>query len=471
MFASMARKGLLGGMILSLPVSMALALPAGFNQKVLFSGMDMVSSEVLPDGRVLAVEKIGKVSLLNQKTGVKSVALDMVSGTWSNYEAGMTQVLHDPDFATNGYLYIQYCKKAAVNNEDHDWVSRFKMTGDVIDPASETKILDGGFRGPNYHHGSGMAIKDGFLYIAVGSRRNSGNSNQPDQAGKTSVVFGKIHRVKIPDGEIPADNPFYAANTGDAKAVYYYGLRNPFTMSIHPTTGKLWWTDVQDGSGDDEINEGGAPGSGYGYGGGNTGALFSADDADCGGGAMVGSLWYTGNNFPAEYKDKYFFGQVRGCGSNLKYTDAGHSSFTAFGPFNVGNESKYSPIDIKMDGGGAIYVSTRYQTENAKATAGQVIKVWYGDTEPEIPGSWAHGMARAIISNKLKWTGLPGGGLALTVLQEGAQTIELCTLDGRALATRSVSGKGQVEFATAARGLHVLTWTAGNVKTAVKVML
>jgi glucose/arabinose dehydrogenase len=444
------------------------ALPTGFHQKVVFDKADMVSTCVLPDGRIIAVEKIGKLTVI-KPSGDKVVALDATASTWSNYEAGMMCVIADPNFSSNGYLYVQYCKKAAVGGEDHDWVDRFTMTGDVIDPSSAFKILDEGFRGPNYHHGGGMAIspKDGMLYIAVGSRRGTNNQNQPQEAGKTNTVLGKICRVKIPSGEIPSDNPWFSANTGDAKAAYYYGLRNPFTLAFHPTTGKLWWTDVRDDKTDDNKDEGGTPGTAYGFGAGSDHPLFvAADVGGCAGGALVGSLWYTGSNFPAEYKDKYFFGNVRDCGSNLVYTDDTHGKFTKFGPFNEGN-GIYSPIDVKMDAAGAIYVSTRYQTENKVATAGQVIKVWYGDAEPIVSVEL---MSREIVTKNVKWNRAQGG-LTVEALHDGPQTISLQTLDGRTLAARSVSGKGSVRFDVVAKGIHVLSWKSGPMHGAAKVVL
>ena len=414
----------------------ASALPAGFHYKVLADGLDLVSSAVLPDGRVLAVEKYGKITLIHQETGAKTTALDLSAQTWSNYEAGMTQALPDPAFKDNGYVYIQYCKKGAVNGEDHDWVDRFTMKGDVIDPASAFKIMDNGFRGPNYHHGSGLSVnpKDGMLYINCGSRRNqSSNQNQPEMAGNTKVVFGKVLRVKIPSGEIPSDNPFFAQNTGDARAVYYYGLRNPFTLMFHPVTAALWIADVQDNSGGDEINLGGAPGTGYGYGGGSQGPLFTTDNAGGGSGARIGILWYTGTNFPAAYQGKVFLGQVRGIGGNLHVIAPGSKDPEDFGPFNLpdGKADDYNPIDIKMDAAGAIYVSTRFQTENVRWSKGRVIKVWYGDKEPTIPVPTSARLAGQA-PRPLAWRRTVGGKImALITSGAGTGTMVVNTLDGR----------------------------------------
>jgi glucose/arabinose dehydrogenase len=52
-----------------------------------------------------------------------------------------------------------------------------------------------------------------------------------------------------PSGTIPSDNPF----TGDARAIYAYGIRNSFGIAFDPVTGDLW--DTENGASDfDEIN-------------------------------------------------------------------------------------------------------------------------------------------------------------------------------------------------------------------------
>jgi len=45
--------------------------------------------------------------------------------------------------------------------------------------------------------------------------------------------LGKILRINS-DGTIPADNPFYASTTGNNRAIWALGLRNPFTFAFNP---------------------------------------------------------------------------------------------------------------------------------------------------------------------------------------------------------------------------------------------
>jgi glucose/arabinose dehydrogenase len=465
------RKVAKAGLALSLAASMSLAaLPTGFNSKELITGLDLVSSCILPDGRVMAVEKKGKITMI-KPDGTKSVALDWTANTRDDHEAGMMQALAHPNFASNGFIYVTYADSRQGAN-GHDMCVRFKMTGDVIDGASEKKILDLGDAGPNYHHGDGLAISpDGkYLFICSGSRHGGGdNQAGQDAAANKTVLEGKIHRVLMPDGEIPSDNPFFATNTGDAKGVYWYGLRNPATPSF-AKDGTMWFCDIQPDNGDDEVNEASAGGTGYGYGGGGTkGPLWTAGGINFAGGGMIGGLWYTGTNFPEAYQNHYFVGQVRGGGGNLKVTDAAHKTFTSFGPFTKAGEatSDYNPVDVKMDAAGAIYISTRFQTENVSWTKGKIVKVWYG-SEPTV---FSPGRPRAVASFQMKWTNLAAGGLSVQVLREGEQTVELQDLQGRTLARRVVSGEGSIELPAATKGLHVLVWKSGSQRAAVKVML
>lgn len=189
------------------------------------------------------------------------------------------------------------------------------------------------------------------------------------------------------------------------------------------------------------MQEGQPAGANYGYHnsnggtyGGGVSPLWTAGSTGGGGGGMVGSLWYTGANFPAKYKDAYFVGQVRGWNGNLKVffgKDGGQRE--NFGPFNLpgGSVSDYKPIDIKMDAAGAIYVSTRFQTEqrtsyggpNGWWTKGRVIMLWHGGKEPALPGNSAEGRQRALIGMRLAWSTLPGGGLSVRALQAAVKVM------------------------------------------------
>ena len=73
--------------------------------------------------------------------------------------------------------------------------------------------------------------------------RRVGDNGRSSNAPNLALVFGKMLRFND-DGTIPTDNPFYGSQTGLARAVWAYGLRNPFTFAFQPGTGRMHINDV-----------------------------------------------------------------------------------------------------------------------------------------------------------------------------------------------------------------------------------
>jgi glucose/arabinose dehydrogenase len=456
--ASAARLILLGaaGML----VSNLSALPAGYNQRELVTGMDAVSAAVLPDGRVLTVEKFGLVQLV--KNGVKQSApfLNWEANTNSRFEKGMMAIIADPAFLTNGYIYVWYTDKRQGNNGQNR-VSRFTVKGDAVDTQSEKLMISLGDAGANYHHGGGLAIADGKLFIASGCRGGINDAPPgPSNAADKNRVEGKILRINL-DGTIPTDNPFYAANTGDARAVYYYGLRQPFTMSWNDKLKVLWFSEVQGSSSNDRVHEGGPAGTDYGFQNrGGKAPLWTAGGANAQGRAMIGSLWYTGTQFSQEWRDMYYFGNVQS--GTLWAYDKNHTGAPKkFGDFNC-------PIDVQMDAVGAMYVTTRCQTEDYRYETGKLTKVWYGN-EPTVSIS-PEQRSSIDAARRMNWSAL-GGRILVDLEQDGVQSVELRGLDGKVLAATRASGKGPVELGYTAKGAHLLVWKSGKEQAVTKVIL
>lgn len=438
------------------------ALPAGFNQRELVTGMDAVSSAVLPDGRILAIEKFGLVHVVKDGKKLSTPFMNWESNTMSRYEKGMMGILADPDFLENGYIYVWYCdKRQGANGQDR--VSRFTVKGDAVDTGSEKLMISLGDAGKNYHHGSGMAIIDGKLFIASGCRGDINDGPPgPANAKDKNRVEGKILRINL-DGSIPTDNPFYDSNTGDARAVYYWGLRNPFTMSYNEKTKVLWFSEVQSSSGDDRVHEGGAPGTDYGFQNrGGKAPLWTASSANANGRAMIGSLWYTGTQFPSEWQNMYYFGNVAA------------GTLWAYGPTHQGSARKFAdfncPIDVKMDAVGAMYVTTRCQTEDTRYTTGKLTKVWYGTEEPTVSIS-REKLSSFQAAKRMAWT-VVSGRIRVNLLQAGTQSVELRSLDGKVLAKREALNGGAVELDYAAgNGACLLVWKSGGSQAVTKVVL
>jgi glucose/arabinose dehydrogenase len=280
-------------------------------------------------------------------------------------ERGLIGVTLDPAFASNGYVYVHHTVSSA--GVSHNRISRLTANADVVLAGSELALVDL----PNLsstatnHNGGAMHFgRDGKLYVGVGENAT------PSKAQNLADPFGKLLRFNA-DGTIPTDNPFYATQTGLARAVWAYGLRNPFTFAVQPGTGRIHINDVGQGTWE-EINLG-APGANYGWPnsegpdnvtGGFTGPLFSykhsaAAPAGSGPGgfftgfAIAGGAFYPASGaFPAGYRDQYYFadyvsqyvGRIDLANGNAAYAFATLSG---------------SPVDLQVGVDGAVYVLTR----------------------------------------------------------------------------------------------------------------
>ena len=173
----------------------------------------------------------------------------------SSGERGLLGVAFDPNFVSNQLVYIYY---TATTPTIHNRISRFTAAGDVAMAGSETIVMDlNNLSTATNHNGGALHFgPDGNLYVAVGDNANG------DNAQSLSTRHGKMLRISSTGG-IPTDNPFFNSATGDNRAIWALGLRNPFTFSFQPGIGRMFINDVGEGTWE-EINDGIA-GSNYGW--------------------------------------------------------------------------------------------------------------------------------------------------------------------------------------------------------------
>jgi len=233
-----------------------------------------------------------------------------------------------------------------VGNRDGDKVYAVKDTnGDQI--ADLKFIVASGLNMPN-----GVAFRDGDLYVAEMSQvlkfpkveqslnqQQKGvviNSSFPSEKhhGWKYIAFGPDGKLYVPVGApcniCESKDPVYASITrmnadGSNREVFANGVRNTVGFTWHPQTKQLWFTDNgRDMMGDDipncELNVATAPGQHFGYPYCHQGDLKDPEFGDkraCADFvapvqkmgphvAPLGLKFYTGNMFPAQYKDQLF---------------------------------------------------------------------------------------------------------------------------------------------------------------------
>ena len=221
---------------LSVPSAATAAVPAGFTDSLVASVSAPTALAFAPDGRLLVTSQSGALRVIQDGTLVGTPALDFGSGICTDSERGLLGLATDPAFAANHFIYLYYT--AATASGCMNRVSRFVLSNDnVVDPASESILINIPSPGCCHNGGDLHFGKDGYLYVSVGDGTLGGRD--------PSVLLGKILRVTS-DGGIPADNPFLGADrarchgTGRpdpgevCQETYSLGLRNPFRIAFDP---------------------------------------------------------------------------------------------------------------------------------------------------------------------------------------------------------------------------------------------
>lgn len=204
-------------------------------------------------GRLLVVEKTGKVKVLDPLTGAIEAQpfLDVSSYITTDSERGLLGLALAPDFATSGIFYAYL---TVANGEIQ--IRKFTATAAGATNNTGDVILTIAHSVNSNHNGGWIGFdKDGLLVIAVGDGGGAGDT--PGNAQNKNVLLGKMLRIDprtdaYPadpnrDYSIPAGNPF-ASGSGGAPEIWHWGLRNPFRNSFDPTTNNFYIGDVGQGA-------------------------------------------------------------------------------------------------------------------------------------------------------------------------------------------------------------------------------
>lgn len=331
-------------------------LPANFQRvQVTASLSNPTAMAFTPDGRVLICQQSGQLRVVKNGSLLSTPAITLSVNT--SGERGLIGIAVDPNFTTNQFIYLYYTHTSGPHNR----VSRFTMTGDVA--GSETAILDLPTLNAIYHNGGGLAFgNDGKLYVAVGENQVGSNSQNLDS------YLGKLLRINS-DGTVPTGNPF----TGGAarSRVWAYGLRNPFTISSDPVSGKIFINDVGNATWE-EINDATTGGRNFGWPdkegmctSGCTGftnpiyvyATNRTDPPPAGQGCAInGGTFFNGaiSNYPSTYSGRYFF--LDYCGSWIDNINPAVASPTRS---NFGTGVGTGLVYIKQGTDGNLYYLSR----------------------------------------------------------------------------------------------------------------
>lgn len=215
-----------------------------------FTRPNLITNAGDGSGRLFVVEQGGRIWILDQEAQREAAAfLDIsqrVSADANNLatytERGLLGLAFHPDYAENGYFFVNYTDVSGGTI-----VSRFSVSADdpnLADPDSEMVILRQQQPYPNHNGGWLDFGQDGYLYISLG---DGGSAGDPQGNGQNlGTWLGKILRIDVDSAEpyaVPEDNPF-VGTVGILPEIWSYGLRNAWRNSFDRETGDLYLADV-----------------------------------------------------------------------------------------------------------------------------------------------------------------------------------------------------------------------------------
>ena len=250
------------------PRGLATSLPDGFYLETVASGLQApVGTAFLPGGRMLVLEKLGRLSLVDD--GQRRLILDLTDEVLEHGDRGLLGIAVDPRFAQTGWIYLVYTVspdgQERAHTDSFGRLTRYTLAPDGSVVAGSRLVLigetfDTGIPTCYYSHSVGTLAfgRDGSLLVGTGDAASYGTV---DTGGLYPTCFGagrfpasedigafrsqslqslagKILRINPATGQGYPSNPFYTGNPADnASRVWALGFRNPFRFTVDQTTG------------------------------------------------------------------------------------------------------------------------------------------------------------------------------------------------------------------------------------------
>jgi glucose/arabinose dehydrogenase len=336
------------------------------------------------DARLFVVQQGGAIRILNpDKTINATNFLTLTTATISTGgERGLLGLAFHPNYATNGYFFVDY-----TNTAGNTVIARYSVSANPNIANTTGTILMTITQPFSNHNGGTLRFgPDGYLYIGMG---DGGSGGDPaNRAQNITENLGKMLRIDVdgtttptPNYGIPPGNPYVGIAGNDE--IWAIGLRNPWKWSFNRLNGDLWIADVGQG-GPEEINKvsGAAAGLNYGwkcYEGNNVytsgcsvptttytfpvATYLRPNDGSGLCSSITGGYVYTGSAYP-NFLGKYFFADY--CSGKIGFTTEagvitwsasfGTYTFTTFGEdvsgelyvANAANGTIYKLIDTTL---------------------------------------------------------------------------------------------------------------------------
>ncbi len=191
------------------------------------------------DARQFIVERAGVVRVMKDGVLLPTPFLDIRTRVNSVSERGMLSMTFDPQYASNGFVYVYY-----TNANSNLVVERIGSTaGSDVAGTTATIVMTIDHGGENHHGGEIAFGLDGMLYVAPGDGGCCGDPN--NSAQNLNTFLGKVLRIDVRTlpYTIPAGNP-YVGQSNVRPEIWASGLRNPWRFSFDAPSSRIYIGDV-----------------------------------------------------------------------------------------------------------------------------------------------------------------------------------------------------------------------------------
>ena len=194
------------------------------------------------DSRLFVVQQGGLIKIVNANGTTNATPfLNLSSIISTGGERGLLGLAFHPNYATNGFFFVNY-----TNTAGNTVIARYSVSSNP-NVASTTGTILMTITQPFSNHNGG-SIKfgpDGYLYIGMGDGGSGGDPGNRSQ--NISDNLGKMLRIDVnssvaPFYTNPTTNPYVGIAGNDE--IWAIGLRNPWKFSFNRLNGDLWIADV-----------------------------------------------------------------------------------------------------------------------------------------------------------------------------------------------------------------------------------
>lgn len=342
------------------------ALPSGFSRVALGSGLSQPTAMAFNGNRIFVTQQNGAIRMIRANGALRNKPWATLHVSTEG-ERGLLGIALDPNYATNGRVYVYYTTGPGAKNYSgtpKNRVSRLKLSADKTRVREKILLDNIPSTGTNHNGGDIQFGPDGKLYIAIG---DSGCC--PGDARQLNSLRGKILRLNR-DGTIPSDNPFF--NTPNARQeIYAYGFRNPWRITFRASNQALLAADV----GQNAWEEIDSVAAGANYGWDDFEGPCPSEELDCNpnavdyngtippihwynhdsgaerGSVIAGGVFAENSNYPSPYANAYFYGDGNGWVHTLTLDNA-----NAVITRNDFDDDLGYPVGFGRDANGNVYV-------------------------------------------------------------------------------------------------------------------